>query len=163
MIEDEDRELDALMQSWSVPDCAPDFASRVVARSLADRGVIVPLYRRRLLVPLMLAACLLSAGAFAGWEAHSSHIRANGPAQPSGQVESILAAKKSRVSFQVMSGAAQAEPEPALVPPPKPPAQRQVPPSETKTELPPPPQNPTKVHLPRCECGISAIVCACSD
>jgi hypothetical protein len=160
---DEDLQLDALMKTWSVSDCDPAFASRIVARALNEPSAALPKGRRRLLVPLLLAACLFSAGAFAAWEtitARVHHDLLRSSVDDPGRVP----ARAPQVSFNVMTATAHAEPEQAATTPGYVPRRAASPkaPQEQEDQS-PAPERPKKVHLPRCECGISAIVCACSD
>lgn len=159
---DDDQKLDALLAKWEAPVCSPNFAARVVGEALAERVVPLPARRGKFVVPLLLVACLLSAGAFAAWERQQKQTFFE---KASASGASFAPEKDARISFQLVSASTEGERETGAEKPQVPmlPRLQETPPAADGSVDNGPLQQPRKVHWPRCECGTAAIVCTCSE
>lgn len=163
---DEDFEL--ALRQWGAKDAPSDFAEKVASRFARERPGVLRLPKGRVLVPLLLAALFLSAGAFAAWQQWR-------PRLVSGAGETLAESKLSReapVFVHQLQQDARAEPErqkqPSAAPPPRRDSKSRAPAKAvdsgtTERAEAPGPTPPKRLHLPDCECGTSAIVCSCSE
>jgi hypothetical protein len=161
-----DEDFERALGQWSPSRPPSDFAEKVTSRFLQERPTVSRWPKGRVLVPLLLAALFLSAGAFAAWQEFRPRLSLVGDdALPA---EKRSGTQETRVRLHQVHQSGQAEPERHKEPvAPQPPrkARKDVPAKvdeipENKSSGPTPPK---KLHLPDCECGTSAIVCSCSE
>ncbi len=148
--------------SWNASAPPADFACRVAVLASQEQGK-GKRQRSGLVVPILLVALFVSCGAAAAWDSLSTN-RSQALLEEKGPSPLVQDARE----LDWRSAPSRWEPEPILkVDPPV-----EFPVSRVKRELvemePPAAveeqkQPPTPLHLPRCECGVSAIICTCIE
>jgi hypothetical protein len=161
-----DIELDQALSSWRSDEPPSDFARNIVeaaAREQARGGT--QRTGRGVVIPLLLAAIFLSVGAAAAWG-----VRQKTETSTAEQAEPIAPLTKGeQLSFALHARSANAEREQAKEndqkrpPPPKAENAPQPPKSDEIDNLGDESAPPRVLHLPKCECGTSGVVCSCAD
>ncbi len=164
---DDEKLPEVLLEEWSCDEAPLGFAERVAVSARADGSSSGGRGRGRgLLVPLLLAALFISAGAAAAWSQKKQQgVRS---AETSHREGGLPVPKPQKLSFHGRSGEVRAEPERQIASPvTKRPAllveQLVEDSSLDEEELPSEEAAPRVIHFPKCECGTSGVVCTCSD
>jgi hypothetical protein len=160
---DDDGSLGALLDDWRADRPHDRFASTVVRAAELERARLrAASTPRGVVVPLLLAALFVSLGAAAAFSQRSES--SVGAVEETLSDPPLRAIRAPQVAFHATGESAQAEPEPTReasrnqsVRPPSFAAPTEIAEEET------PVVSPHTVHFPRCECGTSGVVCACTD
>ncbi len=151
-----------IFSSWNASVPPAEFASRVALLASEEHGRGTR-HRRGLVIPILLAALFVSFGAAAAWDS----LVMSGSQRLVDEPVSAPMVQDAR-ELQWVSAASLRQPKsiPEIDIPKKLPVSRV---NRQLVELEPPPaagepeRSPTKLHLPRCECGVSAIICTCIE
>lgn len=154
------REKSEVGLDWPSQNPSEGFAARIVERAMAERrGVRTPRKFRRV-IPLLLAGVLLSAAAAA-----YSHLEGERTQIEAIEENDSLTLTTPRVEFHARQTQSELVAEKDQI---RSPGKRRIPHAEEAPAHqvePAPPSNvpPGTLHLPRCECGTSAVICTCIE
>ncbi len=160
-----DSEWDSILREWSADEVPDDFATRVVLAARGGQAIHPsPKASRSLGVPLLLVAIFVSVGAAAAWDRYERRQPIAGPGAAS--QGDAPGARPSRLSFHLVSDDGRAEREETATASTKAAKGKRIQTpnvlisavDEATVDT-----KPRVVHWPKCECGTSGVVCACSD
>jgi hypothetical protein len=154
-----ERDLERALDQWTADEPSSDFAARI-AQKVSQGGTRSARAGRSVVVPLFLAAIFVSLGAAAAWDTWARPVltvEVERGADPAAKRQIVSLKPHSQIvsAERDQEAAEQGSLRPQLRKVAAPEAAEQV------DEEPPTP--PRVVHVPRCECGTSGVVCSCAE